>query len=148
VLPWKEELVMSRIWKVLLTIAIAIGGITFLAVQSMGEVEYYVHVDELVANQQKWKEARSIQVHGYAENVPLKGTMVGELIRREFEIEWKGVRLAVRHDGVVPDTFKEQAETVVKGRLTEENGRLVLVTVGGEAGIMAKCPSKYDGAKK
>jgi len=139
---------MSRAWKILLTIAIAIGGVTFLALQSLGEVEYYVHVDELVANTAKWKEARSVQIHGYAHNVPLKGTMVGETIRREFELEWKGKTIPVRHDGVVPDTFKEEAETVVKGRLVEEDGKLMVVTIGGEQGIMAKCPSKYDGAKK
>jgi cytochrome c-type biogenesis protein CcmE len=139
---------MSRTWKILLTIAIALGGVTFLAVQSLGEVEYYVHVDELVQNQQRWLESRSIQVHGYAHKVPLKGTMVGEHIRREFELEWKGKTVAVRHDGVVPDTFKEEAETVVKGRLVMEDGRLLVITVGGEHGIMAKCPSKYDGAKK
>lgn len=49
---------------------------------------------------------------------------------------------------MVPDTFKEQAETVVTGQLTEENGKLVLTTVGGEKGIMAKCPSKYEEAKR
>jgi cytochrome c-type biogenesis protein CcmE len=139
---------MSRTLKILLTVAIAIGGVTFLAVQSLGEVEYYVHVDELLADSQKWQEARSVQVHGYAQNVPLKGTLVGETIRREFDLEWKGKIVHVRHDGVTPDTFKEEAETVVKGRLTNEGGQLVFVTVGGEPGIMAKCPSKYDGAKK
>ena len=43
--------------------------------------------------------------------------------------------------GVVPDTFKDEAEVVLKGRFdgttfhTEPNG------------VMAKCPSKYEAAE-
>jgi cytochrome c-type biogenesis protein CcmE len=135
--------------KVLLTLAIAFGGVTFLALQSTGDVEYYVHVDKLFDRADEWTERKVIQVHGYARKVPTKGTIVDQTIRREFELVQEGKSIRVIHEGVVPDTFKDEAETVVKGKLHREpDGTLLLTTVGGEQGIMAKCPSKYDGEKK
>ena len=54
---------------------------------------------------------------------------------------WEGKRLQL-HGFVVPDTFKDEAEVVLKGRLT---------TTGFHTepnGVMAKCPSKYEASKK
>ena len=46
------------------------------------------------------------------------------------------------YTGVVPDTFKdtpgEEAEVVLKGRLTNEGFHV------DPNGVMAKCPSKYE----
>jgi cytochrome c-type biogenesis protein CcmE len=134
--------------KILLTIAVALGGVAFLAFQSAGDVEYYVHVDKLGDDVDKWTSRSVIQVHGFAARVPLKGELVGQTIRRQFELTKNGKTIKVVHEGVVPDTFKNEAETVVKGKLTREpDGNLLLTTVGGEQGIMAKCPSKYEGKK-
>ncbi|HKA88778.1 MAG TPA: cytochrome c maturation protein CcmE [Haliangiales bacterium] len=139
---------MSRSVKVLLTIAVVAGGIGFLAYQSLGEVAPYAHVDEVLANPDKYVQERVVQVHGFAHHVPAQGAMVGDLSVTRFDLESKGKTIAVSHAGVTPDTFKEEAETVVTGKLerTPEGGYL-LTTVGGERGIMAKCPSKYDGKK-
>jgi cytochrome c-type biogenesis protein CcmE len=131
---------------ILITIAIALGGVAFLAVQSSGEVEYYAHVEQVVADPTPWLGKKTIQVHGFAHRVPLQGTIENQTVKRRFELESKGKLIEVVHDGVVPDTFKEEAETVVKGSLTKQpDGTLLLTTVGGEQGIMAKCPSKYAG---
>jgi cytochrome c-type biogenesis protein CcmE len=51
------------------------------------------------------------------------------------------------YQGIVPDTFKdrpgEEAEVVLKGQLTTGGGFHV-----DPNGVMAKCPSKYEAAKK
>jgi cytochrome c-type biogenesis protein CcmE len=134
--------------KILLTIAIAFGGVTFLAYQSIGDVEYYEHVDKVVADPAPWMARKTIHVHGFAQNVPRKPTIEGQLAVRHFLIAQNGKSIHVVHTGVVPDTFKEEAETVVKGTLTKgPDGELTLTTVGGEQGIMAKCPSKYQGKR-
>ncbi len=139
---------MSRSVKVLLTIAVVAGGIGFLAYQSLGEVAPYAHVDEVLASPDKYMQERVVQVHGYAHKVPPSPKLVGDLSVTQFDLTSKGKTIAVTHSGVVPDTFKEEAETVVTGKLerTPEGGYL-LTTVGGEHGILAKCPSKYDGKK-
>jgi cytochrome c-type biogenesis protein CcmE len=102
----------------------------------------------VVANPKPWLERKTIQVHGFAQRVPAAGTIVDHTVTRSFQLDWEGKRLDVTHVGVVPDTFKEEAETVVKGSLSQRpDGSLLLTTVGGEQGIMAKCPSKYEGKK-
>ena len=77
----------------------------------------------------------------------LKKEIVGQTTRRTFQIESKGKVLDVVHTGVAPDTFKDQSEAVVKGEVKQENGKLVMYAVPGEPGIMAKCPSKYNGKR-
>jgi len=47
----------------------------------------------------------------------------------------------VMYSGIVPDTFKDEAEVVLKGRL-ESDGFHV-----DPNGVMAKCPSKYQPSK-
>lgn len=137
----------AKIVKIIASLVIAVGGIAFLAYQSIGDVEYYVHVDDVVANPDKWLGHKTLKVHGYARNVPTEGKIVGQQIFRAFELETKGKVIPVTHEGVVPDTFKDQAETVVTGRLSRDNGKLLLTTVGGDKGITAKCPSKYEGKR-
>src|SRR5262244_1840401 len=129
---------------IILTIAIATGGVAFLALQSAGDVEYYAHVAQVSADPAPWLARKTVQIHGFAHRVPQKGSLEGQTIVYRFELESKGQTIRVVHEGVVPDTFKEEAETVVKGKLDKApDGALVLTTVGGEQGIMAKCPSKY-----
>ena len=131
---------------ILVTATIALGGVAFLAFQSAGDVEYYAHVEQVVGEPAPWLAKKTIQVHGFAHRVPLKGTIENQTVTRTFELESKGKTIEVVHQGVVPDTFKEEAETVVKGTLVKKpDGSLILTTVGGEQGIMAKCPSKYQG---
>jgi cytochrome c-type biogenesis protein CcmE len=134
--------------KILATIAVAIAGVAFLALQSSGEVEYYVHVDKVVAHPGEWLGKKTIQIHGFAHKVPLQPTIVAQTAMRRFELRTGNDTISVLHEGVVPDTFKEEAETVVKGSLSRQpDGTLLLTTVGGEQGIMAKCPSKYQGKR-
>ncbi len=45
------------------------------------------------------------------------------------------------YSGVVPDTFKDGAEVVLKGRLSGDGFEVE------PNGVMAKCPSKYESSK-
>jgi cytochrome c-type biogenesis protein CcmE len=138
--------IKRRTLSIFLTVAVALAGVAFLALQSAGDVEYYVHVEQVVADPAPWLARKTIQVHGFAHRVPIDPPPTGQTVVRRFELESKGKTIDVYHEGVVPDTFKEEAETVVKGTLTKQpDGTLLLTTVGGEPGIMAKCPSKYQG---
>jgi cytochrome c-type biogenesis protein CcmE len=141
---------MSGNLKILLIIGSVLlvgGGVGLLARESFREdVEFYVHVEDVVKDPAKWVGKKTIQVHGYARNVPLKPTLKDQVVSRDFELESKGSIIQVHHEGTVPDVFKEQAETVVKGSLSQlPDGKILLTTIGGEQGIMAKCPSKYQG---
>lgn len=59
-------------------------------------------------------------------------------LRHHFVIHEGGVELPVVYRGVAPDTFVDDAEAVVEGKL-DDNG------VFQATFLMAKCPSKYEG---
>lgn len=136
-----------RRYKILATAVVAIVGVGFLAFASLGDVEYYMHVDKLMENPAKWQDKKVIQVHGFVVPGTIEEKVVAQKTERTFRLENKGKEILVRHAGSKPDTFKDQAETVVKGKLHQVEGAWVLQAIEGEAGIMAKCPSKYEGRR-
>jgi cytochrome c-type biogenesis protein CcmE len=54
-----------------------------------------------------------------------------------FQVQSNGKVVPVRYTGVVPDTFKDGAEVVLKGTLSSDGFSVE------PNGVMAKCPSKY-----
>ena len=126
-----------KIGTTFLIIALAVVGLMYTTLSE--GTEYYKHVDEVMANPQAWQGKR-LQLHGFVVD--------GSLMQRpntldyKFQVQSNGKVVSARYTGVVPDTFKDEAEVVLKGRLeadgfhTEANG------------VMAKCPSKYDPSRK
>ncbi len=88
---------------------------------------------------QQW-EGKRLQLHGFV--VPGSILEKRDSLEFKFKVQNKGRVVDASYTGVVPDTFKDEAEVVLKGRLeadgfhTEANG------------VMAKCPSKYDPSRK
>jgi cytochrome c-type biogenesis protein CcmE len=131
----------SKLLPALVTLSLLAGGITWLFYASAGEAfEYYKHVDEVMSAPQKWQGKR-LQLHGFV--VP--GSILRRLDREHQQIEYKfqavncGATVDVRYAGTVPDTFKDRAEVVLKGKLAD-GGRFAA------SEISAKCPSKYSQA--
>jgi len=115
-----------------LVLAVAFGALLYT---SLGEsAEYYKHVDEVLASPQQW-EGKNLQVHGYARNVARKpGTL-----EYRFTVENAGKSMTAYYTGIAPDTFKDDAEVVLQGRLDKDGTYHVK-----ENGLLAKCPSKYE----
>ena len=107
--------------------------------------EYFKNVDEVMTDRQAW-EGKPLQLHGYI--VP------GSIYRsRSDSLEWRfqiqndpprvagaGTIVNVAYTGIVPDTFKPEAEVVLTGKLSSGGFDVV------PNGVMAKCPSKYEAA--
>jgi cytochrome c-type biogenesis protein CcmE len=106
--------------------------------------EYFKNVNEVTANRQAW-EGKPMQLHGYV--------VRGSLLQKRDSLEYKfkiqnnparasepGDAVDVSYTGIVPDTFKEEAEVVLKGRLASDGFHTV------PNGVVAKCPSKYEAA--
>ena len=104
--------------------------------------EYFKHVDEVMVNPQAW-ENKPLQLHGYV--VP------GSIMKRQDTLEYKfkvqnnparaadhGHVVEASYTGIVPDTFKDESEVVLKGTLTSKGFEVA------KDGVMAKCPSKYE----
>ena len=128
----------SRIVKIAVSLLVVGAGVTYLLSSTRGEVfEYYKHVDEVVPELARWT-GKPMQLHGYV--VP--GSIQKRLSKESGRLEYRfkeincGQEIDVYYAGVVPDTFKDGAEVVVKGEL--EGGSF------HSTEVMAKCPSKYQ----
>ena len=115
-----------------------IGAFAGLLWSSLREgTEYYKHVDEVMTDAKSW-EGKRLQLHGYATDVRQRpGTL-----EYRFKVQNKGRVVNASYTGIVPDTFKDDAEVVLKGRLAPDGFHVE------PNGVMAKCPSKYEAQKK
>ena len=101
--------------------------------------EYYKHVDEVMTSPQTW-EGKRLQLHGFV--VPESILRKRDSLDYKFKVQNKGSVVEASYSGIVPDTFKDDAEVVLKGRLSSDGFHVE------PNGVMAKCPSKYEPAKK
>jgi len=127
--------------KIVLTAVTVTAGVRFLATRPHGGSSYYL-ADDLVASGLRTHEGETLRVHGFVETGSVERVYGDDLLHR-FRIIWHGVGLPVRASGPLPDTFRDEAEVIVAGRLVHRDGEW---RIEGTA-VMAKCPGKYDGAR-
>jgi cytochrome c-type biogenesis protein CcmE len=114
-----------RYIKIGLTSAVLVLAFTGLLWSTLRDgTEYFKYVDEVLPQRQAW-EGKPLQLKGYV--VP------GSRLRKPDTLEWKfkvqnnparaaegGTVVDVTYKGIVPDTFKDEAEVVLKGRLSPQ----------------------------
>jgi cytochrome c-type biogenesis protein CcmE len=122
--------------KIAATAVILVAAFAFLLHSTLSEgTEYYKHVDEVMANPTVW-EGKRLQLHGFVvdDSIMRKPDTLDYL----FKIQSNGSVVTARYTGVMPDTFKNGSEVVLKGRLGPDGFKVE------PNGVMAKCPSKYQ----
>jgi len=97
------------------------------------ETQYYKHVDEVMTQPVEWYGKR-LQLHGHASDIRRKP----DSLDYRFDVAYNGQMVRANYTGIVPDTFKDGSEVVIKGTLGPEG------FVVEPNGVMAKCPSKYE----
>jgi cytochrome c-type biogenesis protein CcmE len=122
-----------RVGLTVAVLATAFGGLLYYALQE--GTAYYKHVDEVMVDPEAW-HGKNLQLHGFV--VPKSIRRRPDSLDWRFEVQSKGHVVRASYQGVVPDTFKDEAEVVLKGRLSPEGFHVE------EDGVMAKCPSKYE----
>lgn len=146
--------------KIGITVAIALGGVGFLVKSSLGHAEHYQKVDELLASTPESWTGHDMKVHGFVYPGSIIEKVAGQETERTFVLTNKAKTIRVFSKGPKPDTFKDQSEVVASGRVVSTKDPDVMalanrlgvtldatfpyVVVASE--LMAKCPSKYDGA--
>ena len=116
-----------------LVLVLAFGGLLY---STLAEgTEYYKHVDEVMGQPDGWY-GKKLQLHGYV--VPNSILKRKSSLEYRFQVQSNGQIVNASYTGVVPDTFKDDAEVVLKGSLSPEG---FVVTPNG---VMAKGPSKYE----
>jgi cytochrome c-type biogenesis protein CcmE len=119
-----------------LVLVLALGGLLY---STLGEgTEFYKHVDEVMANPAAW-QGKNLQLHGFV----VKDSILRkrDSLEYRFKVQSKGAVVDASYTGIVPDTFKDDSEVVLKGRLDANLFRVA------PNGVMAKCPSKYEAKK-
>jgi cytochrome c-type biogenesis protein CcmE len=116
-----------------LVLALSFGGLLY---STMGEAtEYYKHVDEVMSAPEQWY-GKKLQLHGYVVKDSIAWRK--QSLEYKFKVHSNGHVVDAKYTGVVPDTFKGEAEVVLKGTLSPEGFSVA------PNGVMAKCPSKYE----
>src|ERR1041384_5548783 len=133
----------QRSIKIALTVVVLASAFGFMMWTTLRDgAEYFKHVDEVVA-QRSQLEGKKLQMHGYV----IPGTIGTRPNAREyvFQVQTNPIRsgepghvMRVSYTGIVPDTFKGEAEVVLKGELTTNGFHT------DPGGVTAKCPSKYE----
>ena len=130
--------------KIGVTFGVLVLAFTGLLWVTLSEgAEYYKHVDEVMASPADW-QGKQLQLHGF---VVTNSILVRpDTLEYRFKVQSNGKVIDASYTGIVPDTFKdrpgEEAEVVLKGQLTSAGFHV------DPNGVMAKCPSKYEAAKK
>ena len=126
----------SKSLKIAATAAIlvlAFGGLLYSTLRD--GTEYYKHVEEVTQDPGAW-HGKKLQLHGYVVNKSI--FVKPDTLEYRFQIQNKGSVIQASYTGIVPDTFKDGSEVVLKGHL-QGDGFAVEPN-----GVMAKCPSKYE----
>jgi|SRR5436190_23739512 cytochrome c-type biogenesis protein CcmE len=122
--------------KVGITVLVLATAFGVLLYTSLGEsMQFYKYTDEVMANPTAW-QGKNLQVHGFV--VPGSIAMKPGTLEYRFDMQRNGKVMRAFYTGIVPDTFKNDSEVVLTGRLSSEGFHATDMT--------AKCPSKYDAA--
>jgi cytochrome c-type biogenesis protein CcmE len=114
-----------------LVLAGALGGLMYTTLAQ--GTEYYIHVDEVLKDPPAWQN-KKLQLHGFVEDLRQRPNSLDY----KFHVRYNGQVIAASYTGVVPDTFKNESEVVLKGQLHPDGFAVE------PNGVMAKCPSKYN----
>lgn len=137
--------------KIALSVLLLGGSLAYLMADTLAEPEvltYFHGADVVLATPQEVKGKR-IRMGGHV----VKGSILQKTGTLEYQFQVTPVAamskhpevndksVTVRYEGVVPDTFKDDAEVIVTGVLADDGH------FEGEE-LIAKCPSKYEAAEK
>jgi cytochrome c-type biogenesis protein CcmE len=114
-----------------LVLAGALGGLMYTTL--VEGTEYYIHVDEVMKDPAAWQN-KKLQLHGFVADLRQRP----DTLDYKFHVRFNGQVIEARYTGVVPDTFKNESEVVLKGQLHPDGFAVE------PNGVMAKCPSKYN----
>ena len=122
--------------KIGLTSVVLVAAFSGLMYSSLAEgTEYYKHVDEVMGQPADWY-GKKLKLHGFV--VPNSITRKATTLEYRFKVHSNGQIVDASYTGVVPDTFKSEAEVVLTGTLSPAGFNVA------PNGVMAKCPSKYE----
>jgi cytochrome c-type biogenesis protein CcmE len=149
----------STIAKLALTGAVLVAGVAFFARSASHDTQHYKMVDDLVASDLSQLGETQLKVHGWVVAGSIKEKIVNQETIRTFVLHKDDKKIRVFSKGPKPDTFKDQSEVVATGTIVPSAEMAQMAAsldvridsdmkyVVDATELMAKCPSKYEGAQ-
>lgn len=140
--------------KIVLSVLLILGAGGYLLADTLDNPDtltYFHGADEVIVKPDAYV-GQKIRLGGHVE----KGSIMQKPGTLEFQFEVQpvnkpgmlkhpealGKTIVVRYTGVVPDTFKDDAEVIVTGKLQADKQMFIA------SELLAKCPSKYEAEEK
>jgi cytochrome c-type biogenesis protein CcmE len=149
----------STIAKLALTAVVLVAGVAFFAKSASTSTQHYQMVDQLLASDMSRLGDSQMKVHGWVVAGTIKEKIVNQETIRTFILHKDGKKIRVFSRGPKPDTFKDQSEVVATGTVVPAASMAQMAAsldthiesdmsyVVDATELMAKCPSKYEGAQ-
>ena len=119
-------------------VLLAMGFLVWAGLGREGGLAYFVTVSEF--RKQHTATSAGVRVNGKVADGSIHRLPSGQDV--SFVMTDGQTTLPVSYHGIIPDTFVEGADVVVKGSLDAQSG-----TFHADE-LLAKCPSKYEAAAK
>lgn len=131
---------MKKWVKFAVACAVVVGVVTYLMVTGLTSYSvYYLKVADIVNNPQMY-ETKGARISGnVVEGSVFKDKLDAKLLRFHLADE-DGSEMVVEYKGVIPDAFEEGVTVIVEGKYSQAETKFHAKT------LLAKCPSKYEGA--
>lgn len=117
-------------------VLLSMGFLLAVALRSDGGLAYFVTVSEF----KQAPTSKGVRINGKVQDGSIRRESSGQDVA--FVMTDGQTSLPVSYHGIIPDTFVEGADVVVKGSLDSGSG-----TFHADE-LLAKCPSKYEAAAK
>lgn len=125
--------------RVILSLAIVGGALGVLMARTLRQdAAFYKHVDEVMNTPEQWY-GKSMKLHGFVQAGSIQWKP--ETLDYKFIVRSGDKVVNATYRGIVPDTFKDDAEVVLNGRLAPDGYHVE------KDGVVAKCPSRYEAGK-
>jgi len=125
--------------KFLVAGGLIIGTICILMLSGIDNaVVYYYTVSEVQSKGQQLT-GKGIRISGHVQPGSIRKSDDGTVVDFEVYEKTTGKAILVTYAGLIPDTFKDNAEVVVEGVYDSRDPSFHSTT------LLAKCPSKYEG---
>jgi cytochrome c-type biogenesis protein CcmE len=129
----------AKTLKIAATAAVIVLALSGLMYTTLSEgTEYFKNVDEVLVDPVAW-QGKKMNLRGYV--VEKSILRRPDTLDYRFTVQYNGKVVPVHYTGVVPDTFKDGSEVVLKGHLSADGFKVA------PNGVIAKCPSKYEEQK-
>jgi len=125
--------------KFLIAGGLIVGTICILMFSGLDNAMVYYYTVSEVQSEGETLSGKGIRISGHVQPGSIEKSADGTSVDFEVYEKSTGRAVSVAYAGLIPDTFKDNAEVVVEGIYDPHNPVFTAST------LLAKCPSKYEG---